>query len=108
MIYGGYSGILRAIYKFAAATNTERGVSDEMKRTGADLTTEFESPFANGLNNLGYCYLHLCRYAEPEPFFQQSLNVKGRDKWSKGDSMAYEFTESYKNIAIVSAAQNRM
>lgn len=60
----GYNGILRAIPKFTTATNIQRDVLDEMKRNGADPTAEFEIPLANGLNNLGCCYLHLSRYAE--------------------------------------------
>lgn len=104
----GYNGILRAIPKFTTATNIQRDVLAEMKRNGADLTAEFEIPLANGLNNLGCCYLHLSRYAEAEPLFQQSLEIKKGEKWSKDDSMAYEFAESYKNIAIVRAAQNQI
>ena len=104
----GYNGILRAIPKFTTATNIQRGVLDEMKRNGVEPTAEVEIPLANGLNNLGCCYLHLCQYAEAEPFFQQSLEIKKREKWSKDGSMAYEFAESYKNIAIVRAAQSQI
>ena len=104
----GYNGILRAIPKFTTAINIQRDVLDEMKRNGADLTAEVEIPLANGLNNLGCCYLHLSQYAEAEPLFQQSLEIKRRDKWSNDGSMAYEFAESYKNIAIVRAAQDQI
>ena len=77
-----------------------------MKRDGTDLTAESEIPLANGLNILGCCYLHLSRYVEAEPLFRQSMVIKKEWKRPEDDSMAYEFAESYKNIAIVSAAQN--
>ena len=107
-IEGGYNGILKAIPKYLEAINIQRQVLDEMERNGSDRTAEVEIPLANGLNNLGCCYMHLCRYDEAETLFQQSLDIKTKKAWSKNDSMAYAFAESYKNIAIVRAAQNRI
>lgn len=107
-IDAGYSGVLRAIPKFKAATKIQHDALEEMKQCGAEITAEHEIPLANGLNNLGCCYLHLSRYDEAEPLFQESLNIKRRKKWSNNDSMVYEFAESCKNMGIVRAAQNRI
>lgn len=105
---GGYSGILRAMPKLKAAIDIQRGVLDEMRRIGANITAESEISFANGLNNLGCCYLHLSRYGEAEPLLQQLLDIKNKEKWSKEESISYALAESYKNIAFVRAAQNQI
>ncbi|KAL9038794.1 MAG: hypothetical protein Q9180_002917 [Flavoplaca navasiana] len=104
-IDAGYSGIKRAIPKFREAISVQQKVLKEMQRDGEDITAEYEIPLANGLNNLGCCYLHLSQYEEAEPLFQESLEIKKQEKWGKTESMAYEFAESSKNIAIVRAAQ---
>lgn len=107
-IDAGYSGILKAIPKFKVATDLQRDVLQQMNMEGVEIGAEYEIPLANGLNNLGCCYLHLSRYGEAEPLFEQSLSIKQKEAWLHNDSMYYEFAESYKNMAIVRAAQNKI
>ncbi|KAL9052454.1 MAG: hypothetical protein Q9206_004305 [Seirophora lacunosa] len=71
-IDAGYSGIMRAIPKFSEAIAIQEKVLEEMQRDGVDITAESEIPLANGLNNLGCCYLHLSRYDEAESILQES------------------------------------
>ena len=105
---GGYTGILSAIPKYQAAINIQREHLGRMKQHGDDLTADVELPLANGLNNLGCCYMHLSQYVVAEVFFRQAQNIKMKEKWSRDASMALEFAEGYKNIAIVRASQNRV
>lgn len=107
-IDAGYTGILKAIPKFQIATDLQRDALKQMNMEGVEIGAEYEMPLANGLNNLGCCYLHLSRYGEAEPLFEQSLNIKRKEIWLHTDSMSYEFAESYKNMAIVRAAQNKI
>ena len=104
----GYSGILSAIPKYKAAINIQRELLGRMKQHGDDLTADVELPLANGLNNLGCCYLHLSQYVVAEGLFRQALEIKKKEKWSRDASMALEFAEGYKNIAIVRASQNQV
>lgn len=96
-INAGYSGIVRAIPKFEAANKIQQAALEEMDRDGVEIRVEHEIPLANGLNNLGCCYLHLSR-----------LRIKEKKKWSHNKSMVYEFAESYKNMAIIRVAQNEI
>ena len=107
-IDGGYSGILSAIPKYQAAINIQRELLGRMKRHGDDLTADVELPLANGLNNLGCCYMHLSQYVMAEELFRQAFDIKKKEKWSRDASMAPEFAEGYKNIAIVRASQNQV
>ncbi|MCJ1394890.1 hypothetical protein MMC18_007770 [Xylographa bjoerkii] len=107
-IDAGYSGILRAIPKFKVAIDIQHKVLEALSSAGQEPTAEDEIPLANGLNNLGCCYLHLTRYEEAESLFQESLSIKENEKWSNHGSMSYEFAESNKNIAIIRASQGRI
>ena len=107
-IDGGYCGILSAIPKYKAAINIQRELLGRMKQNGDELTADVELPLANGLNNLGCCYLHLSHYDVAEGLFRQALDIKMKEKWSRDASMALEFAEGYKNIAIVRASQNQV
>ena len=107
-IDGGYSGILSAIIKYKAAINIQRELLGRMKQHGDDLTADVELPLANGLNNLGCCYMHLSQYFVAEALFRQALDIKKKEKWSRDASMALGFAEGYKNLAIVRASQDRV
>ncbi|KAI4117361.1 MAG: hypothetical protein LQ345_002399 [Seirophora villosa] len=96
---------MRAIPRFSEAIAIQEKVLEEMQRDGVDITAESEIPLANGLNNLGCCYLHLSRYDEAESILLESLKIREREKWRNDEAMSYEFAESWKNIAAVRAAQ---
>ena len=106
-IDGGYSGVLSAIPKYKAAIKIQRELLRRIKQHGEELTADVVLPLANGLNNLGCCYMHLSHYAVAEILFRQALVIK-QEKWSSDASTAIEFAEGYKNIAVVRASQNQI
>lgn len=102
----GFSGLGRATPLKQKVREIRQAYIEGLRFNGNEPQLEDDITLANASNNLGCCYLHSGQFKRAEPLFLESLKIKSR--WGTQESMAYEFAESRKNLAIVKASQGRM